>query len=85
MAIGAALLAGYLRARQNPEPFTLACLTARVAEAIVCGALSIGIAGYMEWADPRVTVGLSAGLGLLGTAFITDTIARVAAKRADRA
>jgi hypothetical protein len=84
MATGAAMIAGYVRARQNPEPLSLPALAARVAEAVVCGCLAVMVAALMETADPRVTVGLSAALGLLGTGLLSDLATRWLASRADK-
>lgn len=84
-ATGAALLAGYVRAKSNPSPLSLGAIAARGAEAIVCGFLAIGISAAMEWADHRVTVGLSAGLGLLGAGVISDLATRWLTNRAGKA
>lgn len=81
MASGAALLAGYVRAKSNPAPFTVASLAVKCAEAVVCGALAIGVAAYLETSDPRLTVGLSAALGLIGTGVISDLVVRWVAAR----
>lgn len=84
MATGAALLAGYVRARQNPEPFSLPALAAKSAEAVVCGCLAIMVAALLETADPRITVGISAALGLLGTGLISDLATRWLSARAGK-
>lgn len=81
MASGAALLAGYVRAKQDPKPFSLAALAVKCAEAVVCGAIAIGIAAYLKTGDPRLTVGLSAGLGLIGTGVLSDLVVRWMASR----
>lgn len=84
MATGAALLAGYVRAKSDPRPFSLASLSARAAEAVVCGFLAVGISAAMESADHRLTVGISAALGLLGTGLISDLATRWLSSRASK-
>jgi hypothetical protein len=64
------VLAGYVRARSNPTLLSLGSIAARVAEAIVCGFLAIGISAAMEGADHCVTVSLSEGFGLLRAGVI---------------
>lgn len=85
MATGAAFVAGYVRAKADPKPFSLPSLAARVAEAVVCGFLAILVAALMEKADPRITVGVSAAFGLLGTGVISDLATRWMASRAGKA
>lgn len=84
MASGAALLAGYVRARENPKPLTLPALGARCAEAIVCGAIAMGVSAAMDNFDHRLTVGVSAGLGLIGTGVLSDLATRWLASRAGK-
>ena len=81
-AAGAAFLAGYVRAKNDPRPFSLASLGARAAEAVVCGFLAIGISAAMENVDQRLTVGISAGLALIGTGVLSDLATRWMAARA---
>ena len=81
---GAALLAGYVRGRGNPKPLSLDSLCARVCEAVVCGALASGIASVIEADGVRVTVALSAALGLLGAGVIGDALAAWVQRRAGR-
>jgi hypothetical protein len=82
-AAGAALIAAWVRSRNEPSAWTLRALLGRVAEAVVCGFLAVGIAGFLGWSDPRTTVGLSAGLSLLGTGALADLILKFASKKAD--
>jgi hypothetical protein len=82
LASGAALLAGYVRAKTEPKPLTLASFVARAGEAFVCGFIAVGLSSWMQWGDPRTTVGLAAGLGLMGTSFISDLIVRLAQRHA---
>jgi hypothetical protein len=84
MASGAALLAGYVRARRNPEPLSFPSLCAKAAEAVVCGCLAVMIAALLEAVDPRVTVGISAALGLLGTGLLSDLATRWLSTRAGK-
>ena len=84
MATGAAFLAGYVRAKADPRPFSLPSIAARAAEAIVCGFLAIGISAGLDAVDQRLTVGISAGLGLLGTGVISDLATRFLAARAGK-
>ena len=84
MASGAALLAGYVRARQNPEPLSLPSIAAKAAEAVVCGCLAIMVAALLETADQRVTVGISAAMGLLGTGLLSDLATRWLSNRAGK-
>lgn len=84
MATGAAFLAGYVRAKADPRPFSLPSLAARAAEAVVCGFLAIGIAAGLDAVDQRLTVGISAALGLLGTGVISDLATRFLAARAGK-
>lgn len=84
MATGAAFLAGYVRAKADPRPFSLPSLAARAAEAVVCGFLAIGIAAGLDAVDERLTVGISAALGLLGTGVISDLATRFLAARAGK-
>jgi hypothetical protein len=83
-AAGAAFLAGYVRAKADPRPFSLPSLCARGAEAVVCGFLAIGISAAMDQVDHRLTVGISAALGLLGTGVISDLATRFLAARAGK-
>ncbi len=50
----------------------------------MCGFLAIGIAAALEPVDQRVTVGLSAGLGLIGTGVLSDLATRWLATRAGK-
>lgn len=88
MASGAALLAGYVREKANPKPFSLAALGVRCAEAVVCGFLAAGIAvaiaAYFKVSDPRMTVAISSALGLIGTGVISDLVVRWIAARASK-
>lgn len=84
MASGAAFLAGYVRAKADPRPLSLASMTARCAEAVVCGCIAIGVSAWLEAVDPRATVGLSAALGLIGTGVISDLVMRWMAARAGK-
>ncbi len=84
-ATGAAFLAGYVRAKADPRPFSLPSLAARASEAIVCGFISIGVSSWMQSTDPRLTVGVSAGLGLIGTGVISDLVVRFMAARTPKA
>lgn len=84
MASGAAFLAGYVRAKADPRPFSLASLAARTAEAVVCGVIAIGVSAWLEAVDPRATVGLSAALGLIGTGVISDLVVRWMTTRAGK-
>lgn len=84
MAAGAAFLAGYVRAKADPRPFSLPSLAARAAEAIVCGFLAVGVSAALATADQRLTVGVSAALGLLGTGVISDLATRFLASRAGK-
>lgn len=87
-AIGAALVAGYVRGRSDPRPWSLARISAHVAEAIVCGFLAVAISSAMQAAswipsdDLRPVIGVSAGLGLLGTAFVSEALAAWVKRRA---
>lgn len=81
IACGAAALSGYVKAKQSPRRWSVASMIARTAEAIVCGCLAIAIAGYLETKDPRITVGISAALGLLGTQAISDLLMRLMLRR----
>lgn len=83
-AVGSAAVAAYVRARGDAKPWSLAGISARIAEAIVCGFLAVSTAAFMEWTDPRTSVGLSAAFGLIGTEALRDFIMRLAAKRVDR-
>ncbi len=82
VAIIAASIAAYVRGRHDPNPFGFWSFVARMAEAIVCGFLAIGLAGVMEWTDPRTTVGLAAAFGLLGTGVLGDLILKLAKRKA---
>ncbi|MBS7793079.1 phage holin family protein [Roseococcus sp. SDR] len=84
LAGGSALLAGYVRARKSPAPFSLESLAARCAEAVVCAVIAIGVSAFLEAKDVRVIVGLSAALGLLGTGLISELLERAIASRAER-
>lgn len=84
VASGAAFLAGYVRAKSDPRPFSLPSLAARASEAVVCGFLAVGISAAMESVDHRLTVGISAALGLLGTGLISDLATRFLAARASK-
>lgn len=84
LASGAAMIAGYVRAKANAAPFSLPGFVARCAEAIVCGFLAFGFSAVMASADPRLTVGVSAALGLLGTGLISDLATRFLASRAGK-
>lgn len=79
-----ALLAGYVRARKSPAPFSLESLAGRSAEAVVCGFLAVGISALLEAKDVRIVVGISAALGLLGTGLISELLERAIASRAKR-
>ncbi len=83
-ATGAALLASYVKAKQNPKPWSAASIIARVAESVVCGCLAILAAALLKTGDPRFTIGMSAAIGLLGTQAITDLLLRVLTRRADK-
>ncbi len=85
VATGAALLAGYVKAKQNPQPFSLAAFGARCAEAVVCGSIAMGIAAALGSFDQRLTVGISAGLALIGTGVLSDLTTRFLRNRADKA
>lgn len=76
MASAAAGVAGYVKAKGEPRPFSLPSLTAKVAEAIVCGFIAAGIAAYLETRDPRMTVAISSALGLIGTGVLSDLVVR---------
>jgi len=84
VSVGVALVAGYLRAREA-RPWTLASVAARVAEAVVCGCIAMALSAHVGGDDPRLTAGISAGLGLLGTTTLTDFAARLAARWPGRA
>jgi hypothetical protein len=88
LASVAALLAGYVREKANPRPFSLAALGVRCAEAVVCGFLAAGIAvaiaAYFRVSDPRMTVAISSALGLIGTGVISDLVVRWIAARASK-
>jgi hypothetical protein len=81
-AAGASAIAAYVRAKSEPSGWTWRALCGRAAEAVVCGFLAVGIAGFLEWTDPRSSVGLAAGLGLLGTGALTDLLMKFANKKA---
>jgi hypothetical protein len=49
---------------------------------VVCGFLAIGISAAMENVDQRLTVGISAGLALIGTGVLSDLATRWMAARA---
>lgn len=82
-AIGAATLAGYVRAKKNPQPWSVPSLIARAAEAIVCGCLAVAISAALATQDPRFAVGISAALGLLGTQAVSDLLMRLLSRKAD--
>lgn len=84
MATGAAFMAGYVRAKADPRPLSLPSLAARMAEAIVCGFLAIGVSAALEPIDQRLTVGISDALGLIGTGVISDLATRWLAARANK-
>lgn len=84
MATGAAFLAGYVRAKADPRPCSLPSLAARASEAVVCGFLAMGISAGLDAVDQRLTVGISAALGLLGTGVISDLATRFLAARAGK-
>jgi hypothetical protein len=84
MATAAAFVAGYVRAKADPKPFSLPSICARAAEAVVCGFLAVGISAAMETVDHRLTVGISAALGLLGAGVISDLATRFLAARAGK-
>lgn len=79
-----ALLAVYVRAKNDPHAWGWRGLLAKIAEAATCGAIAMGIAALLSFNDPRATVGISAALGLLSTQALTDLIVRVANRKADR-
>lgn len=87
-AVGAALVAGYVRGRQDPRPWSWARFAAYSAEAIVCGFLAVAVAAGMKAADwipsddLRVVVGVSSAFGLLGTAIISDALSAWVKRRA---
>jgi hypothetical protein len=85
VATAAAFLAGYVRARQNPAPLSWQSFAAKCAEAIVCGCIAIGISAAMESADQRLTIGISAGLALIGTGVLSDLATRFLSNRAGKA
>lgn len=76
-AVGSAAIAGYVRGSRSAQSWTVARITARLADAVVCGFLTVGIAGYLEWTDTRTTVGLSAALGMVGTEMIGAAVVRL--------
>jgi hypothetical protein len=83
-SIGAALLAGYVRGRHNPRPLSFPSFFARTCEAIVCGCIASGLSVVIDIADARVTVALSAALGLVGASLIGDILADWIKRRAAR-
>lgn len=70
----AALLAGYVRGRLSPRPWSFPAIVSRVCEAVVCGFIAAGVSGWLGTEDPRVTVGVSAALGLLGTGALAELL-----------
>lgn len=80
-ATGSALVAGYVRARGEPCAWHWRAVLARLAEAVVCGLISVGVSTWMGWTDARLGLALSAGVGLIGTQALTDLVVRVFQKR----
>jgi hypothetical protein len=85
---GAAVLVALLASYVRPMPggvMTVAAALSRAADAVVCGFLAIGAAAGIEAmfdvADPRVTTGIAAAAGLVGTTALTEMIMRVAERR----
>lgn len=84
MASGAAMLASYVRAKGEPEPWTLRRWGVVLAESVVCGFLAVAAATATGWADPRISAGLGAAFGLVGTAALSDLIVRLMQSRAGK-
>jgi hypothetical protein len=80
----AAAVASYVRARKDNPPLSWRWFIALVAEAIVCGLISVGIASLLSWNDPRTIVALSAALGLVGTQLISEALIKLAARKTDK-
>jgi hypothetical protein len=80
-AVGAALVAGYVRAKREPRVVWWWTMLARMGDAVVCGCLTVAIVSVMEWQDVRATVGVAAALGLIGTNTLSDLIVRWAERQ----
>ena len=80
-AVGAALVAGYVRAKREPRVAWWWTMLARIGDAVVCGCLTVAIVAVMEWHDIRTTVGVAAALGLIGTNTLSDLIVRWAERQ----
>lgn len=81
VAVFAAGTAAYIRARRNPQPLTLPSFLAHCAEAIVCAIIAVMVAALLNTYDVRVTVGLAAAAGLLGTNTISDLLVRYVGRK----
>lgn len=76
-AVGAAAIAGYVRGSRSAQPWTLARVVARIADAVVIGFFTVGIAGYLEWSDTRTSIGLAAALATVGTEALSAGVVRL--------
>lgn len=85
VALVAALPGAYVRAKNEPR-LTPSSFAARLADAVVCACLAIGVSAALKWAWPtldstRVLVGLSAAFGLLGTTALSSLLIRAVQNR----
>jgi hypothetical protein len=85
IAIFAAALGGYVRARRNPAPLTRDRVTVVAAESVLCGFLAFGVSSWLKLGDSSTSYAIAGALGLIGTAFISDLIVKIVERKADAA